>query len=436
MTTTSDRAEKTGRSMALPGPHDIVRETLPNGITVLVRENFSNQSVVINGSLLAGSVFEGAPQAGMAAFTASALMRGTKRRDFDTLHESLEGIGASLGIGGDVHSVGFGGKALGEDLFVLLDILSDALRNPAFPTDQTERLRGEILTGLRIRAQDTRAVAGEAFRKLAYPPEHPYSRSASGEIASVSALTLDDLRTFHAKHYGPNGMILVIVGAVKAAEALDLVRRIFGDWTNPDQPEQPSLPAAPRLAEAAKKVEFVPGKTQSDIVVGWPGPSRFAPDFQAANLANNILGVFGMMGRLGKNVREDQGLAYYSYSRLRGGEGPGPWSVAAGVNPANVGRAVESILKEIDGIAGALVSEADLADNQANFTGRLPLTVESNEGVAAAILNMETYHLGLDYLQRYTDIINSITREEVLRAAQRYLSPSAYALAVAGPAIE
>ena len=436
MTTKSNRAEKTGRDLALPGPHDIVRETLPNGITVLVRENFSNQCVVVNGSLLAGSIFEGTPQSGLAGFTASALMRGTRRRDFDTLHESLEGIGASLGIGGDTHSTGFGGKALGEDLFVLLDILSDALRDPAFPTDQTERLRGEILTGLRIRAQDTRAVAGEAFRKLAYPAEHPYSRSASGEIDTVSALTLEDLRTFHTRHYGPRGMILVIVGAVRAAEALDLVRQIFGGWENPDQPELPVLPDAPRLAEAAKKVEFVAGKTQSDIVVGWPGPSRFSPDFQAANLANNVLGVFGMMGRLGKNVREDQGLAYYSYSRLRGGEGPGPWSVAAGVNPSNVGRAVESILKEIEVIASTPVSDDDLADNKANFTGRLPLTVESNEGVAASILNMETYHLGLDYLLRYADIINSITRDDLLEATRRYLSPSAYALAVAGPQSE
>ncbi|MCC7206334.1 MAG: insulinase family protein [Anaerolineae bacterium] len=434
--TTSERAERTGRDVALPGPHDIVRETLPNGITVLVRENFSNQSVVISGSLAVGSVFEDATQAGLSAFTASALMRGTQRRDFDTLHEALEGIGASLGIGGDMHSTGFGGKALGEDLFVLLDILSDALREPAFPTDQTERLRGEILTGLRIRAQDTRAVAGEAFRKLAYPPDHPYSRSVSGEIATISALTLDDLRAFHARHYGPKGMILVIVGAVKAAEALDLVRLIFGGWQNPDQPEPPELPEAPRLGEAAKKVEFVPGKTQSDIVIGWPGPSRFDPDFQAANLLNNVLGVFGMMGRLGKNVREDQGLAYYSYSRLRGGEGPGPWSVAAGVNPANVGRAVESILKEIEVITSAPVSDEDLADNKANFTGRLPLTVESNEGVAASILNMETYHLGLDYLLRYTDMINSITRDDLMAAARRYLSPTGYALAVAGPALE
>lgn len=436
MTTKSSRAEKAGRKTSLPGPHDIVRERLPNGITVLVRENFSNQSVVINGSIQAGSIFEGAPQAGLASFTAAALMRGTTRRDFDTLHEALESIGASLGIGGDTHTTGFGGKALGEDLSVLLDILSDALRNPAFPADQTERLRGEILTGLRIRAQDTRAVASEAFRRLAYPPEHPYSRSASGEIETVSALTLDDVRAFHAKHYGPKGMILVVVGAVKAAEALDLVRQVLGDWENPIQPEPPALPDAPRLAEAAKKVEFVPGKTQSDIVIGWPGPARVAPDFQAANLANNVLGVFGMMGRLGKNVREEQGLAYYSYSGLRGGEGPGPWSVAAGVNPANVGRAVESILKEIEVITSAPVSEDDLADNKANFTGRLPLTVESNEGVAASILNMETYHLGLDYLLRYADIINSITREDVLRAAQRYLSPSAYALAVAGPQIE
>jgi zinc protease len=196
------------------------------------------------------------------------------------------------------------------------------------------------------------------------------------------------------------------------------------------------LPDAPRLAEAAKKVEFVAGKTQSDIVVGWPGPSRLAPDFQAANLANNVLGVFGMMGRLGKNVREEQGLAYYSYSRLRGGEGPGPWSVAAGVNPSNVGRAVESILKEIEVIASTPVSDDDLADNKANFTGRLPLTVESNEGVAASILNIETYNLGLDYLLRYADIINSITRDDLLEATRRYLSPSAYALAVAGPQIE
>ncbi len=420
----------------LPGPDDIVRETLPNGIIVLARENFTSQSVVIAGSLPVGGVFETAEKAGLSSFVASSLMRGTRNRDFDTIHETLEGIGASLGIGSGMHTTSFNGKSLVEDLLTLLDLLSDALCNPVFPVDQTERLRGEILTGLRIRAQDTRSVSNETFRKLAYPESHPYSRSAQGEIDTISRITLDEMAEFHHKHYGPRGMIVVVVGAIKAQDAIQQVRNALGRWENSGQPLPPTLPDAPTLPETRQQSVFVPGKTQSDVVLGWPGPSRFAPDFQAANLANNILGVFGMMGRLGQTVREDQGLAYYSYSRLSGGLGPGPWQVVAGVNPTNVRRAVDSALIEVERMIAEPVSEEDLADNKANFTGRLPLNLESNEGVASSILNIEIYNLGLDYLRRYADMINAISREEVQAAAQKYLSPRAYALAVAGPEIE
>src|SRR5579859_7457664 len=285
----------------LPGADDIARTELPNGIVVLARENFTSQSVVISGSLAVGSVFESEPTAGTASMVASSLLRGTTHRDFDTIHEGLEGIGASLGIGGGVHTTSFGGKSLAEDLPTLLDLLADALRSPAFPVDQVERLRGEVITGLKIRAQDTRSVAGEAFRKLAYPAAHPYSRSATGEIETVSALTIDSLRAFHTKHFGPRGMIVIVVGAVKSDVAIQQVAAALGDWTNSAQPDAPPLPDVPRLSQAYQEIKAVPGKTQSDLVLGWPGPSRYAPDFQAANLANNILGVFGMMGRLGRS---------------------------------------------------------------------------------------------------------------------------------------
>ena len=424
------------RNNALPGPDDVAREVLPNGIIVLARENFASKSVVITGSIEVGSIFEKQEKAGLSNFTASALMRGTKNRDFDTLHETLESLGANLGIGGGVHDVGFSGKSLSEDLPVLLDLLSDSLRNPTFPTDQTERLRGELITGLKIRAQDTRSVAGDSFRKLAYPDYHPYSRRSSGTIESISGISLAEMAEFHTKHYGPRDMIIIIVGAIKAQEAIQQVKDIFGGWQNPAQPTPPELPVAPPLAETAQESVTIPGKTQSDIILGWPGPSRFSPDFQSANLANNILGVFGMMGRLGHSVREEQGLAYYAGSRLNGGFGQGSWSVSAGVNPANVRRAVDSIIVEIQRIVDEPVSEEDLADNKANFTGRLPLTLESNEGVAGSILNMETYKLGLDYLRNYATMINAITIEQVQAAAQNYLSPSAYALAVAGPALD
>jgi len=150
-------------------------------------------------------------------------------------------------------------------------------------------------------------------------------------------------------------------------------------------------------------------------------------------VCNTILGVFGLMGRLGEKVRDEQGLAYYSLSRVDGGPGPGPWSVIAGVNPANIERAIASIRAEIRRICEEPVGEEELADNKAFITGSLPLRLETNEGVAQAILNMERYSLGLDYLQRYAGLINDITIERVQAVARRWLDPDAYALAIAGP---
>ena len=139
------------------------------------------------------------------------------------------------------------------------------------------------------------------------------------------------------------------------------------------------------------------------------------------------------MGRIGKSVREEKGLAYYAYSRLDSGHGPDPWAVSAGVNPENVDVAIASILDEIDRITSELVTEEDLADNQSYFTGRMPLRLESNEGIASYVHSMESFGLGLDYLLDYPEIINRISREDVLKAAQRYLSAEEMVIAVAGP---
>ena len=140
-----------------------------------------------------------------------------------------------------------------------------------------------------------------------------------------------------------------------------------------------------------------------------------------------------MMGRLGDNVREKQGLAYYSYSRVEGGPGPGAWRVIAGVNPANVEQAVASIRDEIKRMCEEPVGEDELADNRAFITGSLPLRIETNEGVARYLLDMERYDLGLDYLQRYDELINAVTLDQIQAVAQRWLDSDAYALAIAGP---
>jgi zinc protease len=249
----------------------------------------------------------------------------------------------------------------------------------------------------------------------------------------VTQITRDDLTAFHRRHYGPKGMLITIVGAVRAEAAVELVERHFGDWHNPEQPDLPDLPAPSRPAGVARRYAAIPGKTQSDIVLGVPGPRRIDADFLDARLANNVLGVFGMMGRIGDAVREKGGLAYYAFSQLDGGAGPGPWRVVAGVNPANVERAVELVRKELRRFVSRKITADELAENQSQFIGRMPLQLETNEGVAASVSSLEEFNLGLDYLRRYPGLIRAITRDSVLAVARKYLDPDRFALAVAGP---
>jgi zinc protease len=417
---------------SLPGPDDIIRAVLPNGIVILARSNFNSPSVVVEGYLKAGGLFDPEEKLGLADFTAAALMRGTTHYTFDSLYNALESVGASAGFSSGTHTLSLGGHALVEDLDLLFGLLTESLRMPAFPEAEIEKLRAQLLTGLAIRAQDTSEMASLAFDKIVYAG-HPYSHPEDGYTETIQAITLQDLFAFHQAHYGPRGFVLSIVGAVEPARAIDLAANYLGDWQNPDQLDPPALPPVRPLSETVFQRVPVPGKSQADVVMGCPGPERLAPDFLAASLGNSVLGQFGMYGRIGEAVREKGGLAYYAYSSLGGGIGPGPWYATAGCDPANVERAVELMVKELQRFTIEPVSAHELDDSQASFIGRLPLSLESNSGVAGALLNLERYDLGLDYYRCYPDLIAAVTPQDVLEAARRYIDPARLAVAVAGP---
>jgi len=369
---------------------------------------------------------------GMANLTATALMRGTETRSFREIFESIESIGARLSVSSSTHTTSFQGKSLAEDLEILLRLFGEVLRSPTFPEDEVARLKGQILTAFKIREQDTGARAQMAFDEALYA-DHPYSIQPDGYPETVNPLTSLDIKDFHTAHYGPNGMVIAIVGAIKSDDALRFVQEVFGDWSAVGQKTESELP--PVLSqETVSRIEVtLEGKQQSDVVLGTVGPSRFEDDYLTAVLANNILGRFGMYGRIGDSVRENAGLAYYSYSVITGGLGPGPWQVIAGVNPVNIDKAIELIQDEIRKITIRRVSASELLENQANFIGRLPMQLESNEGVAGALLSLERYDLGMDYYQRYPDLIASITREEIFATAKRYLDADRITIAIAGP---
>ncbi len=426
-------SRSTHHDSSIPGPDTIQRREYPNGMVVLVKENFSSPVVVIDGVLRCGSVDVSRAQAGLAGFMTDVLMRGTQRRTFQQIYEEIESVGAAASVSAGLNVTSFGSKSLAESLPTMIDILADVIQRPTFPEAEVEKERGEILTDLQERADNTRRMASLTFRELLYPDGHPYGISASGYEDSIQALSRDDLERFHRERVGAQGMIATIVGAVKADEAFRQWEDAFGNWTGAQNHRAAPL-AAPRLADARRKSVNIPGKTQSDLVLGFVGPARTDPDYFPAALCNSILGLFGLYGRLGAKVRVKGGMAYYAYSSLEGGLGPGAWRVIAGVNPANVDRAVELIRAEIARIRDRKVPAKELADNKAFITGSLPLRLETNDGVADQITNMELYGLGLDYLQNYAETVNAITARQVQAAAQKYLDPDAFALAVAGPA--
>jgi zinc protease len=418
--------------LSLPGSDDITREVLSNGITILTRSNFNSPSVVVTGYFGGGALMDPDDKLGLAEYTSYALMRGTKTRTFDKIYNELESVGGSLGFSSGVHTSGFNGRSLAEDLPLLLDLLSEALIAPSFPKAEMEKLRAQLLTGLSIRAQDTSDMASMVFDAILFKG-HPYSRPEDGYPETIQRISRSDLVKFHREYYGPRGMVIAIVGAVTAQEAIRQVKRALGSWQVKGQKEAPALPDLKLLKKTVSKHHRIPGKSQSDLVIGTNGPRRRDPEYMPASLGNNILGQFGMMGRIGEVVREKSGLAYYAYSSLSAGTGPGSWEVSAGVNPQNVKKALELIKDEMKRFVQEGVSEEELADSKANFVGRLPLSLESNGGVANALLNIERHQLGLDYYRRYPAFVNEVTREDVLDTARKFIDVDRLAIAVAGP---
>lgn len=417
---------------ALPGPDDITRGELNNGITILTRSNFNSPTLSIKGYVHSGSIFDPDDKLGLSYLTAAGLMTGTAKRDFQSMYNEIESIGARVGFSSGTLITSFSAHCLSEDLLKIMKLVAESLRTPKFPQKEFNRQKNQMLTGLAIRAQDTSAMSALLFDQIIYA-DHPYQRPEEGYPETVQAIQRDDLVNFYNQTYGPRGMVIVVVGDVTPEAAVDAAKETFGDWTNENQRSTPEIPPQGPVQKRTQKALGIPGKFQADIVMGGIAPERLSPDYHTLRLGNNILGEFGMMGRLGHRVREQEGLAYYAYSSLSLGKGPGAWEMIAGVNPENIEKTIALITDEVRNFVSEPVTEEELSDSKSYFLGRMPLLLESNSGVAISLLNLERFNLGLDYFLEYPKQIQSVTPEEVLQASRKYLDPDRFAIAVAGP---
>ena len=411
---------------------DIRRHRLENGLRVAAIPIAGLQSAAVLLAIEAGQWFEPIGRPGIARLCALAMLRGTITRDAKAWADALDGIGAAARLDVGSHAATFSAQSLGSDLDVLLELMADAVVRPAFAATEVELVREQTVAEIDDDAKNTRAVAERAWRELVYPKGHPFRARPIGDLDVVRAASADDLRDHHRRAIRPDGAVLVVAGGVEAQQVFDAAAKSFSSWRGGGSREERKVPDL-RLTTAVRKLDVVPDKTQSDVVLGWPGLPRTDPRFVAARVTNMVFAADTFASRVGHVVRDELGLAYYVFSTLGGSRGQSPWVVRMGVNPINVERAVSTTLEELHKIVDGKVAEDDLELAQDKLVGELDVARESPAGVASLMLEGEVFELGPDYAERYPRELRAVTLEQVVEIARTFLQPDRYALAIAGP---
>jgi zinc protease len=237
---------------------------------------------------------------------------------------------------------------------------------------------------------------------------------------------------FHGRRIRPGALSIAIVGDIAADQALNLASDTLEGWRTPP-PELDVLPVPHAYASRRERLIPMPGKVQTDIAYGFTALARLDPRYYAYWMMNNVLGQFGLGGRLADNIRERQGMAYYAFSTLDPTVGEAPLLVRAGVDPVNVDRALATIDHEVAALAAAGPTPTEIEETRAYLVGSIPRLLETNQSIAAFQQTSEEYGLGLDYDQRLPSLLDSVTLDEIHGAAAEVLDPARASVAVAGP---
>jgi zinc protease len=409
-----------------------VRAVLGNGAVVLVQETSISPAVTINAAFLAGGLYDFDGVAGVAHLVARVMDRGTIRRSGEVIAEALDDRGVSLHISTTRHLLILSCTCLAEDFEDMLSLVLDVARHPTFPEHEVAKRRAETATAIRQDEDNPAVRAVQSFVEMLYGAGHPYGRRSKGTLHSLERIERRTLQDFHARRVAPSVLSLAIVGDVRPEHAVERASAELDGWM-PPPPERIAVPPPPDASSRSVRVIDMPGKSQTDIAYGFLTVSRLDPRFYAYWMMNNVLGQFGLGGRLAENIRERQGMAYYAFSSFDPSVGRGPLLVRAGVDPNNVQRAVDAIDHEVALLAAEGPTPREIAETRDFLIGSIPRMLENNPAIATFLQTAEHFGLGLDYDQRLPELLRSVTMDEVRAAAAEALHPDRAVVSIAGP---
>ena len=411
-------------SYAMP---PVTRSVLANGLVLLVSAEHSLPLVTIELLIDAGSRRDAPGKEGLANLTAEGLLLGTKKHSEGEINEKLDIMGASLetSVGRDYTSLNL--RVLKKHLHQGLELLLEMLTEPAFPQDKLRREVRETVAAIQANEERPEVVAEKTFRRKLFL-NSPYSHPLEGTEESLGRIERQDMVKFHTAYYQPNNAIFTVVGDVTGEEVDKQIIGRLAVW-----PRSTTIPAehfSTTFAEGPKIEKIDRDITQANIIIGHQGIRRDNPDFYALTVMNYILGGGGFGSRLMDEIRVKRGLAYSVGSFFDPHKYRGSFQIVLQTKNDSAQEAISLAIEQMERMQRELVSKQELERAKKYLTGSFPLRLDTQKELVDFISKVEYYGLGMDYAEHYPSLINSVSREEVLRMAQRYLHPEKYILVV------
>jgi zinc protease len=367
----------------------------------------------------AGSAYDPAGKEGLANFTADLITEGTESKSATEIAEAIEFVGGTLSAATGFDASYISCEILKKDFELGVSLLSDILLHPAFPAEEIERQRSQILTSITGNRDRKENIAEKNFQEVLFG-DHPYSHPIIGLKKSVQEISRDDIVDFYRSFYRPNNSTIVIAGDVDRAEVVDAMNRSLGGWESalitPPVRSEVERPSGYRIRLVNK-----PDVTQSEIRIGYPGIIRKDPDYFPLLLMNYTLGAGDFSSRLMQTVRSEMGLTYGISSYLGARVLRGPFTISTFTRTETTGEAIRAIFGEVEKMRREGITETEFRNARARFIGGFPLSIETPSQVAGKIVEADLYGLGEEYLARYTTSIDRVTLEEVNAVASDFL---------------
>ncbi len=403
--------------LAMPPVHRMV---LPNRLVLLFAEEHSLPFLTLQLLVDAGSRRDPAGMEGLAHLTAQGLLLGTSQRTVTAINEQLDFMGASLSAsaGRDYSTLRL--RVLKKDLDQGVDLFLEALTQSIFPEKELQRQVDETLAAIQSEEDQPGEVAEKVFQKNLFPAS-PYGHPVEGTRESLPRIKRKSIMQFCRDHYRPDQAILALTGDLTLEEVKTKLLPRLDKWS-PGKTLKNSVKTA-GFVKGPKRITVNRQISQANIILGHGGVSRENPDYYALSVMNYILGGGGFSSRLMEEIRNKRGLAYSVASFFAPAKYSGSFQIILQTKNASAREAISLALRQMERIRKEPVSEKELEGAKRYLVGSFPMRLDTQGKLVNFLSQVEYFGLGLDYPKKYSGLIQSVSREEILRVAQKYLHP-------------